>query len=51
MDVCPHCRADLHQPLGSYERRTNSTPGHKTTGYELIECLDCGEVIDGFTSH
>ena len=51
MNDCPYCGFELNRPTHRVESRTNAGPGAKSTGAELINCPDCGEVIDGFSAH
>ena len=51
MRRCPYCDSALTGPPQREQKRTNSEPGKKNTGAELIYCPDCGGVIDGFSAH
>lgn len=51
MNDCPYCGFELNRPTHRVESRTNHSPGGKSTGAEMVTCPDCGEVIDGFSSH
>jgi len=47
---CPLCGAEL----SGVRRRTDSATspmGPKSPAVEVVECPNCGEVIDGFRSH
>jgi len=48
---CPTCGFEMNRPTRRVERRTNSSPGRKSTGVELVACPECGQIIDGFTPH
>ncbi|MFC7046304.1 hypothetical protein ACFQH6_13595 [Halobacteriaceae archaeon GCM10025711] len=51
MEQCPYCGSDLIGSTNVQPRRPDGDLGSKTTGAELVTCPDCGNVIDGFTSH
>lgn len=51
MYECPYCHSDLSRPASRQTNRTDAIPGSKTTGAELVNCPDCGRVIDGFSAH
>lgn len=51
MQDCYYCGHELNGPTARQTTRSNTNPGQKSTGMEIVTCPDCGRVIDGFSEH